>query len=230
MRLDRTSNGHGFELLVPELTIHPGEKVAVVGESGCGKSTLLDMLAMVLSPSAATEFRFAPGTGRSANVVALWEGGEVDRVGRLRGRHIGYVLQTGGLIPFLNVAENIRLPGRLFGCDDPEYIAALTDRLGLSSHLRKRPSALSVGERQRVAIIRALAHRPAVVLADEPTASVDPVNADIIMAVLVELVDELGVTAIVASHDAERVESHGFRILDFRIEREKGLTRSIIGG
>ena len=223
----RQAKGAGFELSVPELRIRPGEVVVLRGESGSGKSTLLDMLALALRPDSAAAFSFHPENRAPTDLMALWRRDDLDALGRLRGVHIGYVLQTGGLLPFLTARENIVLSCRLLGRDPGTLIDRLAERLGIGPQLDKRPSQLSVGERQRVAIARAMAHRPSVVLADEPTASVDPVNAAAILELLLELVHQSGVTAIIASHDWQPEGMPGVRVLGHRIERDGETTRSL---
>jgi putative ABC transport system ATP-binding protein len=129
------------------------------------------------------------------------------------------VPQTGGLFAFLRVRDNIALPRRLLGLKDDGTVGHLAERLGVADHLRKKPSALSVGQRQRVAIARALAHGPALVLADEPTASVDPATADIVMALLLEQAALNGAAVVIASHDWTRLQKLGLPRLHPRIER-----------
>lgn len=227
----RRSGTASFELVVPELTVVEGEMVALVGESGCGKSTLLDLLAFVLSPSRAATFAFAPAHGELRDVAGDWRAQRQSQLGRLRARHIGYVMQTGGLLPFLTVRQNIGLSRAVLGMPDDGSVAELAQRLGIERHLDKRPAALSIGERQRVAVARALAHRPAVVVADEPTASVDPVNATSIMSILTELVRTLRVTIVIASHDWGLVDRFGFRRLQHRLEAaDAGAVRSHFWG
>jgi putative ABC transport system ATP-binding protein len=106
-------------------------------------------------------------------------------------------------------------------------VPELAERLGISRQLDKFPAQLSVGERQRVAIARALVHRPNVVLADEPTASVDPLNAAAILQVLLELVERFGTTTVIASHDWQGIA--GLQALEFRLERDGSLTRASVG-
>lgn len=163
-----------FEVRAEALTIAPSRFYALVGPSGSGKSTVLDMLALVRRPSACDAFVFAPGGGDAVDVGRLWSRDRQDALADLRRIGIGYVLQTGGLLPFLSVEQNVRLPNALIGRNPTSReVRALLAELGMEGHARKRPSRLSGGERQRVAIARALAHRPALVLADEPTAAVD---------------------------------------------------------
>lgn len=222
VRKDWQSAGARFRLAIPSLTIARGEKIALVGESGSGKSTLLDLLALVLRPSEAETFAFAPNGGRPMEVAEAWSSGRSDALVALRARHIGYVLQTGGLLPYLSVRDNIALPRRVLGLKDDGTVERLAERLGLTRHLAKRPGALSIGERQRVAVARAFAHQPALAVADEPTASVDPVNARRILDLFVEVVTEYGVTAVLATHDAGVVGALKLRRLEHRLEPMDG--------
>ena len=210
----------GFDLTIPELTIRRGEKVALVGFSGCGKSTLLDLLAMVLRPDTADEFTFTTLDLKRLNVAETWRQRNNNKLAQTRLRFIGYVLQTGGLLPFLSVYDNIGLS--LYGLGQPaqEAIRRLAAKLGIERHLQKYPMQLSVGERQRVAIARAMVHEPSVVIADEPTASLDPINAAEVMRIFTQIVDEKDVTFIVATHEWERVKELGFRRIKFSLDRD----------
>jgi putative ABC transport system ATP-binding protein len=210
----------GFELRVPSLKIRPGEVMVLRGASGSGKSTLLDLLALALRPDGAGTFSFRPEHRDPTDLMRLWARKDLDGLGRLRGAHLGYVLQTGGLLPFLTARENIALSCRLLGRDPGGRIERLAERLGISAQLDKLPKQLSVGERQRVAIARAMAHRPRVVLADEPTASVDPVNAVAIRDLFLELVQQSGITAVIATHDWQPGAVPGIQELAHRIERD----------
>ena len=220
----RTSAGATFELLVPSLSIGRGEKLAVVGPSGCGKSTLLDCLSMIVRPESVAAFRFRadgePAT--DVDVASLLLNDDGAGLAELRKRWIGYVLQTGGLLPFLSVRRNIEVNRRLLGLPDDGTVETVAERLGIARHLQKLPSALSVGERQRTAIARALAHRPAAIIADEPTAALDPRNAEIVMNAFVELAERFGVTLVVASHDVERVRSFGLRLVEPSVATDGG--------
>ena len=106
----RTQGESRFELSVPEFSLHAGEFLALVGESGCGKSTLLDLLALISKPSAASAFEISLVAGSTIDVAALWQRGDERALAALRRRHFGYVLQTGGLLPYLTVADNLLLP------------------------------------------------------------------------------------------------------------------------
>lgn len=227
----RWSAGTGFLLEVPELTITRGERVALVGYSGCGKSTLLDILAMILKPDEAGRFALLSSSEGGLDVARTWETQDLDRLARARMAHLGYILQTGGLFPFMSVRENIALTRRVLGLELGGPVEELAQRLGIGDHLNKLPAQLSVGERQRVAIARAMAHEPEVVIADEPTASLDPINAEAIMDLFTGLAQESGVTLVVATHDWERVDEYGFRRIGFELNQEEGgQVRALVSG
>jgi putative ABC transport system ATP-binding protein len=229
----REAEGVAFRLRVPSLQIALGEKIALIGESGCGKSTLLDMLSMTLKPSSIGSFRFRPEKGADpVDVAELWRRGKLNKLGDLRRLRIGYVMQTGGLLPYLTVRENINLSRRLLNMPEDDLTEVLATDLGIKRHLDKLPHLLSVGERQRVAIGRALAHKPSIVIADEPTASLDPIAAERIMSLFIELVDELHITVIVASHAWRHINRLGLRHLSHRTRREKdgSMTETVVTG
>ncbi|MDD2769583.1 MAG: ABC transporter ATP-binding protein [Methylococcus sp.] len=193
----RRGEGEGaFTLEVESLSLREGECLAVTGPSGSGKSTLLDLLGLVLCPDRADAFRFF-----DQDVAALWRSGRDGGLAFLRSRHLGYVLQTGGLLPFLNLRENVELSRRLLGLGPDALTDELLARLGLTRLKAQKPRALSVGERQRTAIARAFAHRPALVLADEPTAALDPPQALEVCRLMLEFAAEFGIALVVVSHD-----------------------------
>jgi len=229
----RDSAGSSFRLRVPSLRISRGEKIALIGESGCGKSTLLDLLSFILEPSETGGFLFQPEPDSDELDIALhWRKRRLNRLAELRKRHIGYVMQTGGLLPYLKVYDNIALSRHVLGLPDDDTVTRLAGELGLERHLHKLPDALSTGERQRVAIGRALAHRPSIVIADEPTASVDPFAAEKIMSLLIGLVEELGITVIVASHAWRHINRLGLRRLAHHTRRSDDgrFTETVVSG
>ena len=229
----RESEGVAFSLRVPSLHIAQGEKIALIGESGCGKSTLLDMLAFILRPTSIGSFQFVgQEAGKSVDVALHWKKGKLNRLATLRKQHMGYVMQTGGLLPYLTVHDNIALSRRMLGMKDDATVRQLAGELGLTRHLDKYPDALSTGERQRVAIGRALAHKPAIVIADEPTASVDPFAAEKIMSLFIGLVEELNITVIVASHAWRHIKQLGLRRLAHHTRRSADgkTTETVVSG
>jgi putative ABC transport system ATP-binding protein len=231
--LDRESQGVSFRLNVPSLQIKQGEKIALIGESGCGKSTLLDILAFIGQPSEIGAFRFRPEDGKEPiDVGNLWQRHKLNKLGELRKRHIGYVMQTGGLLPYLTVRENINLSRHVLGMRDDQSTEQLARELGIARHLDKLPETLSTGERQRVAIGRALAHQPSIVIADEPTASVDPFAAEKIMSLFIGLAEERHITVIVASHAWRHIQRLGLRRLAHHTQRSQDgrTTETVVNG
>lgn len=206
-------DGVGFRLLVPEIQISAQENIALVGHSGCGKSTLLDMLALILRPDQSEEFNLHPVAGDSHDIGGLWQRDKQSKLSQIRKRHIGYVLQSGGLLPYLTVRENIELPRKLLKLPDDDSINSISRVLGIDRQLDKLPGLLSAGERQRAAFARALSHRPSILIADEPTSALDPVTAQKIMAVVMEVIRGLKITMITASHDWAHVYRMELRTL-----------------
>lgn len=202
----------GFRLEVPQFQVSRGECIALTGASGSGKSTMLDLLGLVLRPDRCERFSLRLPDGVDINVGALWKNNDRDALAAVRAVHIGYILQTGGLLPFLTAGDNIGLSRALLGMSTHDgLIDRLTATLGITRLLAKKPHDLSIGERQRVAIARALAHRPALLLADEPTAALDPGQAVDVVKLLLQLAHELNITVVIVSHDWELVQSLGLR-------------------
>jgi putative ABC transport system ATP-binding protein len=176
------------------ISIEPGEQVAVTGPSGSGKSTLLHCLAGILLPDAGV-VTFA---GRRLDELSA------DERSRLRRVHLGLVLQFGQLVPELTAVENVALPLLLEGRSrrDAEQAARLwLEKLEVGDRASDRPAAMSGGEQQRVAIARGLVTSPDVVLADEPTGSLDTVTGELALEVLVKAARETGAALVVVTHD-----------------------------
>ena len=213
------AQGAGYSLAVRCLRIARGERIALTGASGSGKSTALDILGMVLRPDEAQDFLFAPAE-ETFYIAASWRKESLDAMAAIRLRHIGYVLQTGGLLPYLTVAENLDLIARMRGGDGNAAAVrtvSVAESLGIAHLLNSYPSTLSVGERQRVAIGRALAPRPAVILADEPTAALDPIHAENVMSLFAAMVKEMKATLVMVSHDLSLVREAGLRIVEISV-------------
>lgn len=215
-----------YSLRVPALELLPGDKILLTGPSGSGKSTLLDMLGMALRPDSVKEFFFRPisaeGREETLDVAAAWKGADTESLALWR-RKVGYVLQTGGLLPFISVRENIRTQRRLLNLPpDGEDLDKVAEELGISHLLQKLPGALSVGERQRAAIARALAARPVLVLADEPTAALDPENAATVLGMFSKAVQNLGAALILVSHAPEQMAAMRCQRYLVRTARQDG--------
>lgn len=176
------------------LAVDPGDFVALCGPSGCGKSTLLHLLGVVDTPSSGTL------TVDGEDVATL---GDVAR-SRIRLRKIGFVFQRFFLLPMLTAAENIELPMAEAGVSKPERahrVRELLEYVELSKRADHRPSQLSGGEMQRIAIARALANRPRLLLADEPTGELDQTTGQHI-AELLDRVNADGTALVIVTHDA----------------------------
>lgn len=225
----REQGGIAFELQVPKIRILKGQFVAVVGNSGCGKSTLLDILALVSRPTHCQQFKyfFSAESGEVPEIGELWKQNDEQQLADLRREKLGYVLQTGGLLSFLTVFQNVQLPLKLNGYRDESDIKTLAERLGIESLLNKKPQFLSGGQRQRVAVLRALIHKPQVILADEPTAAVDEERAKAIVQDFSVLAKDTGTTIIMVTHHRELVKPFADITYTFKVEDvSKTLIRS----
>ncbi len=220
LHVTRRAGTYAFRLDIPDFTLASGGCVALLGKSGSGKSTMLDLLAMALPPDGAAQFLFRP-RGEAIDLAAAWRGPAAAQ-DRTRASHIGYVLQTGGLLPFLTVRANIALPAEIAGRPNPARVEALARRLGVAHHLGRMPHALSVGERQRVAIARALVHQPPLVLADEPTSALDPSLAVEVMDLLLSETRAEGAALIIATHDHDAAARLALPVVAFAITRTEG--------
>ncbi|WP_293696142.1 ABC transporter ATP-binding protein [uncultured Agrococcus sp.] len=174
------------------LDIPAGRFTSIVGPSGSGKSTLLHCAAAMDAPTSGTiHIGDTEVSGLSETRRTL-----------LRRERIGFVFQSYNLVASLTVAQNITLPARFSGRPiDQDHLAQLIERVGLTGHLHHLPSQLSGGQQQRAAIVRALASKPDVVFADEPTGALDLRTASQVLDVLRELVDSLGQTVVLVTHD-----------------------------
>lgn len=188
-----------------DLHVDPGEIVALLGPSGSGKSTLLQAVGLLEG-----------GFEGSIRIV----GQEVTKLGNgertsVRRDRLGFIYQFHHLLPDFNAIENVVLPQLIHGARDAEAQAragSLLTALGLGHRLDHRPSQLSGGEQQRVAVARALANRPALVLADEPTGNLDEATADVVLAEFLRLVRHEGSAALVATHN-ERLAARMDRVV-----------------
>jgi ABC-type lipoprotein export system ATPase subunit len=185
-----------------------GSCLAVVGPSGSGKTSLLNCLAGIMRPSGGTV---------TVGGVDVWRLRRAQRAA-FRLRDVGMVFQFGELIPELDLLENVSLPLRLAGTRRAAAEAAARDQLvalGLEAHLARHPAEVSGGEMQRAAVARALVHGPRLVLADEPTGSLDRRNAREVTRLLVRCARDAGAAVVVATHDPE-VAAMADAVLDVR--------------
>jgi len=197
-----TSHGHTVSAVADvSLDVQAGEFVAVQGPSGCGKSTLLLMAGGLLAPDSGevclqgeNPYRLSP-----------------ERRARLRAERVGFVFQQFHLIPYLNVRENVLAAGLAHNDIGVARADELLAQFGLSSRALHLPSELSIGERQRTALARALFNRPQILLADEPTGNLDPANAAIVWQHFLDFAAAGGAVLLV-THDANAAAVAGRRI------------------
>jgi putative ABC transport system ATP-binding protein len=189
-----------------DLDIAPGEFAALLGPSGSGKSTLLHLLAG-MDHATAGELRVE---GQVLNQLTS------EGLARYRRQTVGMVFQAFNLIHSMRVYDNVELPLRLAELPRAERDARVREsltRVGLEHRLDHRPSQLSGGEQQRVALARALVNRPSVLLADEPTGNLDSKNGDIIMRMIQELNESLGMTVVLVTHERALAERYARRMI-----------------
>jgi lipoprotein-releasing system ATP-binding protein len=188
-----------------DLAVQAGETVSVVGASGAGKSTLLHLLGGLDQPT------------RGEVVLGSWYLGKLSDgdLSRVRSRLLGFVFQFHHLLLEFTALENVMLPLRIQGIEEAtarERARLLLVEVGLGDRLEHRPSALSGGEQQRVAVARALVHEPIVVLADEPSGNLDRANSELLHDIMFQLAREKNVAFVVATHD-ERLAERTDRLL-----------------
>jgi len=189
------------------LTVKHGEFIAIMGPSGCGKSTLLHLLGGLLQPT----------TGKILiDGIDISKLTDSDRTA-IRRKKIGYIFQRFNLFPTLTARGNIELAKKIHGNGvlNPNGVSQIFEMLGLGEKINSRPSELSGGEQQRVAIARAVINRPSIILADEPTGSLDSRNSHIVLQILRELNEKLGQTIVMITHDSEAA-STASRVIEMK--------------
>ncbi len=188
------------------LEVGSGESVAIMGPSGCGKSTMLGLLAGLARPTSGTV------TIGDTVISSLSERARI----RFRRRSLGMVYQSDNLLPYLTVEENIGLQLGIARRDAADGgVPALLERLGLAALSGRLPDQLSGGQRQRVAVARAVIHRPAVILADEPTGSLDHDSAERVIDTIMDSHRAIGATLVLVTHDPY-VARHADRIVELQ--------------
>ena len=173
------------------LKVDKGEMVAIMGPSGSGKSTLLNMIGLLDRPTSGSY---------------LLDGKEVSRLtgselAKVRGQKIGFIFQDFNLLPYLSALDNVELGQKYAGKTDPQVAKEALERVGLADRIRHHPNEMSGGEQQRVAVARALAKNPPIILADEPTGNLDSNSSREIMNILTKLHREQNITLVMITHD-----------------------------
>jgi putative ABC transport system ATP-binding protein len=206
------------------MTVEPGEVVGLIGPSGSGKSTLLKCLGAVIEPTA--------GRMVLGGKTIYEDGWKIPDLRALRRDSIGFVFQAPYLIPFLDVTDNVALLPMLAGRPNAEARSRaieLLTALGVGHRSQAQPSQLSGGEQQRVSIARALANRPPVILADEPTAPLDSERALAVVRILNQMATQYDTAIIVVTHDEKIIPTFKrlYHIRDGRTHEERGEGRSL---
>jgi putative ABC transport system ATP-binding protein len=199
-----------FHLSMPEFAVAGGERVAVIGPSGSGKTTLLNVVAGILTPH--------EGSVRVGETAVSQLGDAARRDFRIT--NIGFVFQDFALLDYLNVMDNILHPYRITGAlrlsgEVRDRAAKLAEDMGIGDKLKRQATDLSHGEKQRAAICRALLPHPRLILADEATGNLDPVNKTRILDLLFRSVEEHDATLLAVTHDHELLK-HFDRVADFQ--------------
>ncbi|HKB34082.1 MAG TPA: ABC transporter ATP-binding protein [Candidatus Dormibacteraeota bacterium] len=206
------------------LDIDKGEFVAVVGRSGSGKTTMLDLMGLLLRPTSGSLFIDDIDTGRLGD----------SELARVRARRIGFVFQEYNLLSGLNVLENVMLPLRYVreGKNGRSRAVELIDRVGLSDRTRHRPSELSGGQAQRVAIARSMVNSPSLILLDEPTGAVDTETAQQLVDLLKRLNQEDQVTIVIVTHDLDiaKQTARQIRLKDGKVLTDERVTPGVPAG
>jgi len=211
-RLERTDTP---ALMDVSLDVQAGERVCLMGPSGSGKSTLLNLIGCIDTPTQGSVIVDGEDTGRLADA----------RLSDFRNRRMGFIFQSFNLIPVLSVFENVEYPLLLQKVPAKERrarVEELLGKVGIAEYARRSPENLSGGQRQRVSIARALVARPRLVIADEPTASLDHATGSSIMQLMVEMNESEGATLIFSTHDpaVSRYARRIVKMLDGRISED----------
>jgi putative ABC transport system ATP-binding protein len=196
---------------LPELQANKGDRLLITGLSGSGKSTLLHVLAGVLNPT---------GGSLVINNTEIYSLSE-SRRDRFRGRNIGVIYQQLHLIETLTVEENIRLAQYMAGmAEDRSRVRRLCGELGIEDKLSAYPGQLSQGQKQRVSIARAVVNEPALLLADEPTSSLDDLRSEDVVNLLIQMAEKTGATLVISTHDG-RVKKHFGNVVNLNLPMEE---------
>ncbi|MGX2969320.1 ATP-binding cassette domain-containing protein [Ursidibacter sp. B-7004-1] len=217
LSITRGSQSNSFCVALPNLTLTSGEMVAVCGQSGCGKSTLLEMIGLILRPDHISSYQLT-SKKTTLDLYPLIQQNRHKELADIRAKTLGFMLQSGGLLPFLNVLQNIQLPCEALNVTyDKQWASSLCEQLNISHLLEKYPKQLSIGERQRVAFVRSIVHKPILLLADEPTSALDPYHSSVLFDLMLTLTKEQGISVITVTHDWELIRDKNIRCLQAKL-------------
>ena len=202
-----------FDLHIPAFMAKGGEKIAVVGTTGSGKTTAMDILAMASQPSVCEQFELSVD-GKTHDLNAASKNRR--KSARLRASYFGYVMQKSPLFPFLSVRENTLLQQRISTRPDAAFVDQLFKRLGIGMIADAMSDEISVGQKQRTAIARSLAHRPSIILCDEPTGALDPRTARDCIETIIWAAERTGAILIMITHDWDLAKAYGFDFYEIK--------------
>lgn len=196
------SENEKFDIInIPSFELNDNEQLALSGESGSGKSTFLNLISGIVSADSGEIFF------NNTDITKL-SGSAMDK---FRSKNIGYVFQTFNLLQGFTALENVMLGMMFCGNPDEKRSVAALDKAGLSKRINNKPSELSVGEQQRVAVARAIVNSPAMLLADEPTANLDGKNTGLVIKLIKELCTEEKISLILVSHEPDVTENFNYK-------------------
>ena len=208
-----TDGERSFRLHVGDIAVAAGEVLAITGESGSGKTMLMELVGLLRRPDRIGRMTLDLHGAPMLDLSGSWAAAPGRRAA-IRARHMGIVLQDGGLIGWLTVREHLDTVQRATDTRDIKWCATLLRLLRLEPVADLRPAALSIGQRQRAALARALAHRPALVLIDEPTAPLDTALADQVVDLIVTLARDAGCCVLMTTHDRALIARHALPAID----------------
>lgn len=201
-------DGHRrVDIDIDRLTLQPGSFKVIVGQSGSGKSTALDMISLVRTPDRVGHVALVGADDALADISHDVQRGREEALCAYRRASYAYIVQTSELMPFLRVSDDIAMQQRLSGRGSRDLARDYAQALDITDCLSQFPAALSVGQRQRAAVVRAAAAQPRILLADEPTAALDPELKSAVITVFKHLAS-LGTAVLMVTHDFGLIEQH----------------------
>ena len=218
LSITRGVGEQSFTVSLPHLSLTEGEVIALCGSSGCGKSTLLEMIGLILKPDTLSQYNFDCVT-LNMDLAPLIQWNYQKTLAEIRSKNLGFMLQNGCLLPFLSVWQNILLP-----CQTNEILADevwlhhLCEKLNIGHLLAKYPKQLSIGERQRVAFVRSISHKPLLLLADEPTSALDPHHSEVLFHLMLSLAKQQKIAVLLVTHDWDLVQRNKLRTFSAKLD------------
>lgn len=213
MTITRQTGTAKFQVCLPSLSLPEGNIMVIQGDSGCGKSTILEMIGLILQPDHINGYQISIAD-QQIDIAQLIKQNNQPKLAQFRARYLGFIPQTGGLLPFLSIKDNLSLPLQLLGKKaDKLRLQQLAEQLDIAHLLLKYPKQLSIGERQRASFIRAIMHKPLLLLADEPTSALDPYNADRLFKQIIEQAQLDNIATLIVTHEQRLAKQENLAVL-----------------